>query len=340
MSDLQIGLILLGVVLILAVLIFNWWQDRRVRQKMQEHFPEREHDPLMGGSQASSTRREPGLGVREPDEALPADDAAEVDPATEAVIDIVFAQPVSSEHLHQATQALHKVGNKPVRIFAERDGGGHRARLRPHEHYVSMQLAVLLANRSGPLSDIEWSQLWAVAQSLAERFDGAIEGPEQAPVLQQAQELDAVCAGLDAQVGLTLRLSDNRSLPDISRILKEVGFLPYGGQLAWMSDQGIPRFTVLFDGVHLQDVQTDGVERIDLLLDLPNSPSDEQAFSRMASVGRDLARRLDAELLDDQGHPVSGGADQAIDGQLLDMYTRLSQAGFQSGTERTVRIFS
>ncbi len=340
MSDLQIGLIFLGVVLILAVLIFNWWQDRRVRRKMQEHFPEGEHDPLMGGSQTNAARREPGFAAHQSDEALPADDATEVDPATEAVIDIVFAQAVASEQLHQAVQALHKVGNKPVRIFAEREGGGHRARLRPQELYISMQLAVLLANRSGPLTDIEWSQLWTIAQSLAERFDGAIEGPEQAPVLQQAQELDAVCASLDAQVGLTLRLSDNRSLPDISRLLKEVGFLPHEGQLAWMSDQGIPRFTVLFDGVHLQDVQTDGVERIDLLLDLPNSPADEQAFSRMASVGRDLARRLGAELLDDQGHPVSDASDQTIDQQLLGMYTKLSQAGFQSGTERTVRIFS
>src|SRR5690606_18264087 len=223
-------------VLILAVLIFNRWQDRRVRQKMQEHFPEREHDPLMGGNQASSTRREPGLGVREPNEALPVDHAADVDPATEAAIDIVFAQPVSSEQLHQATQALHKVGNKPVRIFAERDGGGHRARLRPHEHYISMQLAVLLANRSGPLSDIEWSQLWAVAQSLAERFDGAIEAPEQDEVLQRAQGLDSVCAGLDAQVGLALRLPGTMPVGEVTRVLKEAGFLPYGEQLAWMSD--------------------------------------------------------------------------------------------------------
>lgn len=340
MSDLQIGLILLGVALILVVLLFNWWQDRRVRQKMQEHFPEREQDPLMGGMAPSASRREPGLGIHIPDEAPQADDATEVDPATEAVIDIVFAQPVPSEQLYQAIQTLEKVGNKPVRVFAECDGGGHRARLRAHEHYVSMQLAVLLANRSGPLTDIEWSHLWTAAQSLAERFDGAIEGPEQAPVLQQALELDALCAGLDAQVGLTLRLSDNRSVADISRILKEVGFLPHNGHLAWMSDQGIPRFTVLFDGVNLEDLQTDGVERIDLLLDLPNSPADEQAFSRMASVGRDLARRLDAELLDDQGRPVSSAADQTIDGQLLEMYTKLSHAGFQAGAGRTIRIFS
>src|SRR5690606_14759859 len=141
-------------------------------------------------------------------------------------------------------------------------------------------------------------------------------------------------------VGLALRLPGTLSVPEVTRVLKEAGFLPYGRQLAWMSDAGLPRFTALFDGVALQDVQSAGVDRIDLLLDLPNSPADEQAFSRMASVGRDLAQRLDAELLDDQGRPVPDGADHAVDKQLLELYTRLGESGFDAGDERTVRVFS
>src|SRR5690606_16364847 len=216
----------------------------------------------------------------------------------------------------------------------------HRARLRPGEKYTSLQLAVLLANRSGPLTDIEWSQLWSAAQALAERFDGAIEAPEQEQVLMRAAELDQLCAALDAQVGLALRLQDTLTVSEISAVLKEVGFLPYGRQLAWMSDTGLPRFTALLDGTPALDAQSSGVSRVDLLLDLPNSPADEQAFSRMASVGRDLARRLKAELMDDQGHPVSDTADRAIDQQLLDLDGRLAQAGFEAGAERTVRVFS
>src|SRR3546814_172996 len=174
MSDLQIGLISLGIVLILIVLIFNWWQDRRVRGKMREHFPEADQDPLMGGLSPVAGRREPGLNLApasDPD----TEDAVDVDPHCEAVIDIVFAQPVPSDQLHAATHSLRQAGSKPVRVFAKADGGGHRARLRQGESYASMQLAVLLANRSGPLTDIEWSHLWTTAQSLAERFDGVVE---------------------------------------------------------------------------------------------------------------------------------------------------------------------
>jgi hypothetical protein len=339
MSDLQIGLISLGVVLILVVVSFNWWQDRRVRQKMREHFPEAEQDPLMGGLPPAVGRREPGLGVSTPDDAA-ADDTIEVDPHCEVVIDIVFPQAVPSESLHEAIQSVNKVGSKPVRIFAEREGGGHRARLRQNESYVSMQLAVLLANRSGPLTDIEWSHLWTIAQSLAERFDGSIEGPEQDTVVEQARQLDALCAGLDALVGLALRLEGTRPVAEVTQTVKDVGFLAYGRQLAWMADSGLPRFTLLFDGAQAGDVQSAGVDRIDLLLDIPNSLADSQAFSRMACVGRDLAGRLNAVLVDDQGHPVAEGADHTIDGQLVELYDKLEKAGFPAGTERTVRVFS
>lgn len=341
MSDLQIGLILLGILLILVVVMFNWWQDRRIRQKMQEHFPERDNDPLMGAQPQGPVRREPGFGsmITESGE-VAADDDAEVDPGTEVVIDISFAQPVASGQLQQAVQGLARAGNKPVRIFAERDGGGHRARLRANETYVSMQLAVLLANRNGPLTDIEWSQLWSAAQGLAERFDGVIEAPEQDEVVRRAAQLDELCAGLDAQVGLILRLNETVAASEARQVLEDAGFLPYGRQLAWMSDTGVPRFTALFDGISPQELKSESVNRVDLLLDLPNSPADEQAFSRMASVGRDLARRLHAELLDDQGRPVSDGADETIDRQLFDLYRNLEHAGFEAASERTVRVFS
>ncbi|HLV29259.1 MAG TPA: cell division protein ZipA C-terminal FtsZ-binding domain-containing protein [Burkholderiaceae bacterium] len=347
MSDLQIGLILLGVVLILLVLLFNWWQDRRVRRQMQEQFPEREDDPLLGPAPPppAAVRREPGLGpitanAGDSDPSEDADDPAEVDPATEVVIDISFAQPVPSEQLHAATHAVRRVGTKPVRMFAEREGGGHRARLRAGEEYASMQLAVLLANRSGPLTEIEWSELWTIAQGIAERFDGSLEGPEQHEVVERAVRLDSLCASLDAMVGLALQLPGALSVNEVGRALEDVGFLRHGKQLAWMSEQGIPRFMALFNGRLPGEVQSAGVDRVEFVLDLPNSPADDQAFSRMASVGRHLAATLNAKLLDDQGRTVAEGVDQAIDQQLHERYQQLAESGFTAGEPRTARLFS
>src|SRR3546814_14253036 len=96
-----------------------------------------------------------------------------------------------------------------------------------------MQLAVLLANRSGPLTDIEWSQLWGMAQDLAERFDGSIEAPEQDEVIQRAKELDQQCAALDAQVGLIVWLPGTPPLADMSREWHEGGCLPDRMGVVW-----------------------------------------------------------------------------------------------------------
>lgn len=339
MSDLQIGLISLGVILILVLVCFNWWQDRRVRQRMQEHFPEADEDPLMGGLPSiGGGRREPGIGPGVlPDASI--DEITEADPVCEAVIDVVFAHPVSGADLHQAVRSIHKAGEKPVRVLVEHEGG-HTLRLREGNAYLSVQLAVLLANRSGALTDIEWSHLWTIAQDLAERFEGSVEGPDQAQVLQRAQALDELCASLDAQVGLAVRLGSARPAAEVLQTVKDAGFVTYGNQFAWMSEAGVPRFTLLFDGVPAGDFHSASVGRLDLLLDVPRSQPDGQAFSRMAYVGRDLAFRLSGTLVDDQGQPVLENADHAIDDKLHGLYQKLEQAGFPAAETRTTRLFS
>ncbi len=47
MSDLQITLIALGAVIILCVLLYNWWQERKFRLDMASSFIEPKHDALI-----------------------------------------------------------------------------------------------------------------------------------------------------------------------------------------------------------------------------------------------------------------------------------------------------
>src|SRR5690606_27946340 len=241
--------------------------------------------------------------------------------------------------LQAAVRSIQTAGEKPVRVLVEQEGG-HTLRLHEGHNYLSVQLAVLLANRSGALTDIEWSRLWTVAEDLAQRFEGSVEGPEQDQVLQRAQALDELCASLDAQVGLALQMAGARPTVEVTQVVKDAGFVMFGNQLAWMSEAGVPRFTLLFGGEAAGDFSSAGVDRLDLLLDIPRSQADEHAFSRMACVGRDLASRLQATLVDDQGNAVQESADHAIDEQLHELYKNLEQAGFPAADTRTARLFS
>ncbi|MFT0534073.1 cell division protein ZipA C-terminal FtsZ-binding domain-containing protein [Castellaniella hirudinis] len=332
MSELQILLISIGAVLIVLVLLYNGWQEWRARRSMRPVQPDPGQDVLL---QDAPQRREPGLWDRPPAPAAAPEEPADIDPACEAVIDIALAHPVPGAALADAVRGIERAGKKPVRVFVQREGGGYSAQAQPDAAYVALQLAVVMANRSGPLTAIEWSNLWTLAQDLSEHFEGQIEAPEQDAVLGRATELDARCAAMDAQVGLILQLATPQPLAAITQAAAQAGFVPSGPRWAWVAENGMPRFTMLLDSGNPA-----AIHRVDIVLDVPNSIPDDQAFSRMVAVGRDLAGRLDAHVLDDQGRTFQDSAMAPIDRQISALYDQLEQAGFLAGTERTARVFS
>jgi len=63
MSTLQLGLIIAGVVLVVGVIIYNAWQERRVRRRIAAAF--KPEDTPSGSAYAAEERVEPTLGGRE-----------------------------------------------------------------------------------------------------------------------------------------------------------------------------------------------------------------------------------------------------------------------------------
>lgn len=347
MSDLQIALILIGIVLLLGVVLFNWWQDKRAKQHMQQHFPDQEADPLFGKND-DTARVEPAFesvfskdidNKQNTDTSDNTDDAEHVDPSTEAVIDISFITPIDSVQIYAALRNIGTVIQKPIRIFAQTASGLHRARLRSGESYESLQFAILLANRQGPLTDIEWCNFWAYAQKVADTLEGDIEGPEIKDVQLKANALDNKCANLDAQVGLVIQLENETQASEIKTHMLNLGFVDNTKQFVFPSETKAEYFTVLFNGaINVDD--NDGISRLDFLIDLPHSKPSDNAFSRMAQTARTLSKSINAKVLSEQGTALPESTDKAIDNQLIQIYQDLDQAGFTAGTDKTIRIFS
>lgn len=347
MSELQIYLIILGAAVILLLLGFNWVQDLRVRRRMQAELPKIEQDPLLAEPSLSpSGRREPGLGggaVVLPftggAQGATDNDALEPDSATEAVIELTFQGPMAGEDLASLLMPLRVAGRKAVRVFVQNVQGQLSLQIDPQDQYISVQLAILLANRSGALNAIEWSQIFTRAQTLADQLECTLEAPEQQQVVELAQRLDKVCEGLDTQVGLTLLLAGVRSVADVSSAAQAMGFVPYQGRFAWCGDHGFVCFTLSRADEESFDAGMAGVDRLSLLLDVPRSPVDTRAFGRMAEIGQELARRLGAELVDDQDRALQPGAEFLIDEQLKAVYVNLEHAGLNAGGARALRVF-
>ena len=121
-SPLQFGLIVAGIVLVIGVMIYNWWLERRVRRRIDAAFrkPAESAAAAGGGSQrVEPTLRQagqaipdaPGTPVFRPGEA---EESSFTPPMDEIPHDDVPANPVSVE--------------APVAIArsAEADGGGGR----------------------------------------------------------------------------------------------------------------------------------------------------------------------------------------------------------------------
>ena len=74
MSELQISLIAIGIVVIMAVLLFNWMQQRRYRRSAEQAFGQKPEDVLLrpdmsvGTSAGEEERIEPQLGNEPPRE--------------------------------------------------------------------------------------------------------------------------------------------------------------------------------------------------------------------------------------------------------------------------------
>ena len=353
MPELQIALLAIGGVVIVMLLGFNWWQDRRVRRRMQATLPSVEKDPLFNDVEDGlAIRRDPIWGGLDDAPGLSAtgqsslsdpnllQESDEPDPTIEIVIEVTFQSPISAQDLAEIAQPLRSAGRKPVRVFAQTTEGHLSRKIDPDCAYISMQVAVLLANRSGALTAIEWSQIWNRLQSLADQMEATIEGPEQQAVLEAALRLDSACAALDRQVVLTLRTRSTRSVADVVSAAKSMGFLSEKGVLAWRGDHGMVCFTLFRADAESFDAGMAGVDSLTLLLDVPCTPADTHAFGRMVEVGLELSRRLGAELVDDMGREVVQGSDAAIDEQLQVLFAQLANAGFAAGSPRALRVFA
>ncbi|MGO1766296.1 MAG: cell division protein ZipA C-terminal FtsZ-binding domain-containing protein, partial [Advenella sp.] len=178
------------------------------------------------------------------------------------------------------------------------------------------------------------------ADEIAHEFDASVESPDVPALLRRAEKLDQVCANLDTQVGLTVQLTQPHPVRSVIDVARAKGFTEYRNGLAWMNHDGLPRFVLLLAGEHAEDPANAGVNRVDLLLDVPCSPPDETPFARMMAVGRDLALSLDGQLIDDSGRPVMEGSEHAIDEQIRGIYEELEQQGLQAGSPRALRVFS
>ena len=346
MSNLQIGLAIAGGVVLAAVVAHGAWSSRR-------NAP-RQALPEPGGDASPAPLREPTLN----------DDGHDTQPMTlppvarrsvmDSLIDVIATialdgphMVVSGEAAIAAMPATRRAGSKPFAIEGynlttltwEVPVAGQR--------YGGFQAGVQLANRSGALNEIEYSEYVVKTQAFADAINATPEFPEMLEEVARARELDQFASAHDAQLGFTIRARNASWSPgyvqqNAARLGFVAGVIP-GRMVLPSSTEGLAPVLVLsFDSqaALAEDPAQSAIRDIALHLDVAQVDRNEQPFERMRDVAAALAQTMDGVVTDDNGQLLTAQTMDGIGAELQGLYDTLEQRDLAAGSLLARRLFA
>ena len=358
MSDFFWGLIALGVAVVLAIQLHGWWMTRRSAPRQAEPDLPRPADAADG---ARADGLDDGAGYSEPGMGAMFDGATRFmvpeparRPAMDALIDLIAnIEPEmphniwSGEAVLAALPATNRVGSKPFAVEGFNPATGNWEVPTAGARYIALQAGVQLANRSGALTEIEFSDFVVKTQSLADALDGVVEFPEMADEVARARELDAFATQYDAQLSLNLRAKQAAWSPGyVQQNAARVGFV--AGQLPGRMvlpnpQEGLPPVLALaFDpqAAMADDPDQSAIRDLRITLDVPHIESTLQPFERMVRIATSLAQEMDGAMVDDSGQPLNPKAMESIARDLVDLYRVLDERDLAAGSPLARRLFA
>jgi len=348
MSSLQIGLAVAGGLVLAAMVGHSAWSTRRSRPR-QAVTPAPED--------LAELDREAGSGI-EPELDAAAFELAhfplaapELKPVLDALIDVIAPiavdAPLSGDAALVAMPATRRAGSKPFFIEGfsesrqcwETPVAGHR--------YSTFQAGVQLANRSGALNDIEYSEFVMKTQAFADAINGTPDFPEMREEVARARELDLFASENDAQLGFVLRARNAAWSPgyvqqNASRLGFVAGVIP-GRMVVPASSPGLPAVLGLSfntQAAMADDPALSAIREFSLSLDVPQVPREEHAFARLREAARILGKEMDGVITDGAGHALSEPDLNAIALDLEQLYDALDQRELSAGSPQARRLFS
>ncbi|RKP54645.1 cell division protein ZipA C-terminal FtsZ-binding domain-containing protein [Pararobbsia silviterrae] len=268
-----------------------------------------------------------------------------VDHRIDCVVLLRIPMSVMGDKVIPLAQRIRRAGSKPVYIEGQRESDDGWESLQSGTRYRELRAAVQLANRSGALNELEFSEFVTGVQSLADAIDAAPEFPDMIETVAMARELDAFAAQCDAQLSINV-MSDGApwSANYVQAVAAQDGLLLSrdGTRFVKLDVRQSPIFMLQFGETNFlrDDLTFKGGQMITLLLDVPVADEDILPFRLMCDYAASLSQRIGARVVDDQRRTLPESALEAIEKQLLTLYAKLEHAGIPAGSAAARRLFS
>lgn len=321
MTDLQLGLLVIGAVAIGGVLVYNRVQERAAKRRIEAAFGSRHADPLLDSEAA---RREPGLSnlPHHTDRAAAVPTGTLPDERFDYVIELAPTRRVSAAEALGHWSALEHRFAKRVLLAAHDEGAWRRLLAGDTGRCTTLRAGLQLASRDGAVGEAELLEFRSSVDTLGNRLGASVSAPDMRAALEAARELDALCADADVQVALHVVAPPDAPFPQTA-----------AASVAGSAQGGVFQ-------VEVHGAKAAGIESITLTMDVPRVPDVVRGFEAMARAGAELAASLGGRLVDDNQSIVDERALEAIARELDAMRQRLAERGIEPGGELALRLFS
>ena len=359
MSDLQLSLLVIGVVVVVATYFFNRIQERKYRRKSESTFRNELQDVLLESQSAAAPvdgRVEPQLSVSalaEKDTALEKPAAAPDKAAVALDSEIMFIAELSRSEafppdvVKTLLKYLLEFGRRVICVgYLEKNASWEKLDEAVEAKFTRIKVGLQLADRSGFVNESQLALFCDMLRGFAENTGAAAQFSERKTALSQAVELDKFCAGVDISIGLNVIAQNDQTFHGTKlRALSEAaGFkLLEDGAFHYLNEQGESLFTlscheaVSFTPEQIKNLSVRGVT---LLLDVPRVASGIRVFDQMLTCARQFAASLNGVLVDDNRIPLNDAGIERIRQQLRAVYAAMEQHNISAGSPRALRLFS
>jgi hypothetical protein len=385
MNSLQVWLAIVGGLVLAAVVGHGAWQTRRAGGKSRAVPPPvgpgatttAAEPPSLPTPGAPGTCQEPSFDdVQAPTEPMPLDApvvsaasavddrlaevpvplaapvrrttaAQRVDPLIDAIATLRPEQGLFGEAVLAHWPPSRRAGGKSFLIEGRVDARSDWETPQAGHHYAELRAGLQLANRLGPVNEIEYSEFVQIIQRFAEPLAATAEFPDMLDEVARARALDRIAVHHDAQ--LAMRLTTRQGQWPVGWILQHAarhgfvaGSVPGRLVLPGRGDDAPPVLALVFDAqaALAEDPDQSWVSEMALVFEVPQTPQAEQPFNAWCASGQALAMSLDALVHDDEGRPLNADAFALIREDLDGLYAKLAEFGLPAGSPAARRLFS
>lgn len=327
MSELQIGLLAIGALVVAGVLAYNRIQERGARRTAERAFRSGHVDVLL---EETSGQAGPAAVARSAPLPPVPEEAVEPDPRIDYVVELGFAGPVAPSALQEAWRAIERRHARRTLLAGDPDGRRWRA-------------ALQLVSRDGPVGEADLIEFRSAVDALAAAQGGSVSAPEMRAAVEAARRLDEFCSEADIQVVVHL---EGGPFPGTKiRAAAEAGGLALeaDGRFALRDDQQRLLYALgARDGsaFSAETMRSAAPAGLTLALEVARAPDTHRTFGSMTRLGVQLASLLGARMVDDNGSALDERALSAIAQQLDAVGARLEGQGIRPGSPAALRVFS